>query len=131
MPTPKSNWTEGEFFTPAAANDVGQAIVDLQTGGAAATAAVTHAAASKATPVDGDKLPLVDSAASFGLKHLTWANLKVAVATYYNSLTATLTNKTLTSPTLTSPVISGNILDTNDISNTRNPNLNVKQEPDF
>ena len=24
-----------------------------------------------------------------------------------------------------------NILDTNDISNTRNPNLNVKQEPDF
>ena len=108
MPTPKSNWTEGEFFTPAAANDVGQAIVDLQTGGAAATAAVTHAAASKATPVDGDKLPLVDSAASFGLKHLTWANLKVAVATYYNSLTATLTNKTLTSP-----VISGNILDTN------------------
>lgn len=30
MPTPKTNWVEGEYFTPAAANIVGQAIVDLQ-----------------------------------------------------------------------------------------------------
>lgn len=30
MPTPKVNWVEGEYFTPADANIVGQAIVDLQ-----------------------------------------------------------------------------------------------------
>jgi len=30
MPTPKTNWVEGEYFTPDAANIVGQAIVDLQ-----------------------------------------------------------------------------------------------------
>ena len=30
MPTPKANWVEGEYFTPADANIVGQAIVDLQ-----------------------------------------------------------------------------------------------------
>lgn len=42
-------------------------------------AAPTHAAASKATPVDADELPLIDSAASFGLKRLTWSNLKAAL----------------------------------------------------
>jgi hypothetical protein len=30
MATPKANWAEGEYFTPAAANTVGQAILDLQ-----------------------------------------------------------------------------------------------------
>jgi hypothetical protein len=113
MTAPKTDWVEGEYYTPAAANVVGQAIVDLQNGAAAATAAATNAAVSKATPVDGDVLPLADSAASFGLKKLSWANLKLAIGLYYNSLTATLTNKTLTSPTLTNPEISGNILDDN------------------
>lgn len=36
-------------------------------------------AASKATPVDGDLIPILDSAASFGLKKLTWANLKATL----------------------------------------------------
>jgi len=39
----------------------------------------THAASSKATPVDADELPLADSAASFALKRLTWANLKATL----------------------------------------------------
>lgn len=52
-------------------------------GGAADVAAVTHAATSKATPVDADELPVVDSAASNGLKKLTWANLKATLATYF------------------------------------------------
>lgn len=51
-------------------------------GDAADIAATTHAATSKTTPVDADELPLVDSAASNGLKKLTWANLKVVVAAY-------------------------------------------------
>ena len=41
-------------------------------------ASQTHAATGKATPVDADALPLVDSAASNVLKKLTWANLKAA-----------------------------------------------------
>jgi len=55
----------------------------------------THAATSKTTPVDADELPLVDSAASNVLKKLTWANLKAALKTYFDSLSTTLTNKTI------------------------------------
>lgn len=46
----------------------------------------THAATSKATPVDADEIPLVDSAASYGLKKLTWANLKATLKTYLDTL---------------------------------------------
>lgn len=46
----------------------------------------THAATSKTTPVDADELPLVDSADSFGLKRLTWANLKAALKTYFDTV---------------------------------------------
>lgn len=55
----------------------------------------THAATSKATPVDADELSLVDSAASNVLKKLTWANLKATLKTYFDSLATTLQNKTL------------------------------------
>lgn len=46
----------------------------------------THAASSKATPVDADELPLVDSAASNVLKRLTWANLKATLKSYFDTL---------------------------------------------
>lgn len=46
----------------------------------------THAATSKTTPVDADELPLADSAASFVLKKLTWANLKATLKTYLDTL---------------------------------------------
>ena len=46
----------------------------------------THAATSKATPVDADEVPLVDSAASNVLKKLTWANLKATLKTYFDTL---------------------------------------------
>jgi hypothetical protein len=52
----------------------------------AAVATITHAATSKTTPVDADEIPLVDSAASFGLKKLTWANLKATAKTYFDTL---------------------------------------------
>lgn len=45
-------------------------------------------ATSKTTPVDADELPLADSAASFGLKKLTWANLKATLNTYLASIYA-------------------------------------------
>jgi hypothetical protein len=50
-------------------------------------ASSVHAATSKTTPVDADELPLVDSAASFGLKKLTWANLKATLASAFLAVT--------------------------------------------
>lgn len=46
-----------------------------------------HAATDKATPVDADELPLIDSAASNALKKLTWSNLKTTLASTFESLT--------------------------------------------
>lgn len=54
-----------------------------------ATKVVTHAAASKATPVDADELPLVDSASTpdaWGLKKLTWANMKAGIFAAWGAL---------------------------------------------
>lgn len=56
------------------------------TGNITVIAPGTHAATSKATPVDADELPLVDSAASNVLKRLTWANLKATLKTYFDAL---------------------------------------------
>lgn len=49
-------------------------------------APATFAATSKSTPVDDDSIPLVDSAASNGLKKLTWANIKATLKTYFDTL---------------------------------------------
>lgn len=77
----------------------------------------THAATGKTTPVDADELPLSDSAATFGLKKLTWANVKATLKSYFDTLypatatavtldgSQTLTNKTLTAPTMTGAVL--------------------------
>ena len=47
-----------------------------------------HAAASKTTPVDADEVPLLDSASTFAVKRLTWANLKATLKTYFDTLYA-------------------------------------------
>ena len=52
-------------------------------------AAQIHAATGKTTPVDADELGIADSAASWVLKKLTWANLKATLKTYFDSLYAT------------------------------------------
>lgn len=62
--------------------------------GAAILAATIHAATSKTPPVDADEIPLVDSAATFGLKRLTWANLKTTVYAAVGGLIVTGTGKT-------------------------------------
>lgn len=49
-------------------------------------AATTHAATSKATPVDADEFPIVDSAAGNVLKKLTLANLKALFLRPVNDL---------------------------------------------
>lgn len=55
-------------------------------GGAGDVAALIHAATVKATPVDADELPLVDSGSSWGLKKFTWANLKAALQTAFQAV---------------------------------------------
>jgi hypothetical protein len=81
---------------------------------AANVASVIHAATSKTTPVDADEIPIADSAASFGLKKLTFANLKAALNTLYVALTGNQTvagNKTFSGDTVftstTRPTSSG------------------------
>jgi hypothetical protein len=43
---------------------------------------------AKATPVDADTIPLIDSAASNTLKKFSWANLKAVLKTYFDTLYA-------------------------------------------
>lgn len=58
-------------------------VIGVAAQGAADPASAIHAAAGKATPVDADELGLVDSAAAWGLKKLTWANLKATLLAYF------------------------------------------------
>lgn len=60
---------------------------------------VTHAATSKVTPVDADELGLVDSVASFGLKKITWGNIKTALASLFAPLASPAFTGTPTAPT--------------------------------
>jgi len=86
----------GDVAGPASAVNNSIAVFDgttgkiIKDGGATVasldTATQTHAASSKATPVDADEVPLVDSAASNVLKRLTWANLKATLKTYFDTL---------------------------------------------
>lgn len=48
--------------------------------------ALINSATSKATPVDADKFPLADSAASWITKSLSWAHLKATLITAFNSV---------------------------------------------
>ncbi|MEJ5317826.1 MAG: hypothetical protein WHS63_12515, partial [Tenuifilum sp.] len=47
-------------------------------------------ATQKSTPVDADKFGYSDSAASNVLKYLTWANIKAALKSYFDTIYATL-----------------------------------------
>jgi len=61
----------------------------------AGAASEIHAATDKATPVDADELGLVDSAASWGLKKLTWANLKTTLSSVFAVLAGKSGGQTL------------------------------------
>ncbi len=54
----------------------------------------THAATSKATPVDNDEIPIVDSAASNVLKKFLWSNLKTTLWAALGAGIDSLTGKT-------------------------------------
>ena len=71
-------------------------------------AALIHAATSKSTPVDADELGIIDSAASYGLKKLTWANLKTALQkdTSYKNTPVSITSWSYSGTTITLNVAS-------------------------
>ena len=77
-----------------------------------AVAPQVNTSTSKVTPVDADELGLADSAATYGLKKLTWANLKATLVTYLNGLYAKVgANSDITSLTaLTAPTVAANPL---------------------
>ena len=66
-------------------------LASLQGGGGGSETTTTlgaliNGATAKATPVDADMLPLMDSAASNIVKKLSWANLKATLKTYFDTL---------------------------------------------
>jgi len=76
-----ANGTAGQLLTSN-----GTTLAPSWTTVTADVAAQTHAAASKTTPVDADELPVADSAATWGLKKLTWSNIKATLKTYFDTL---------------------------------------------
>lgn len=61
--------------------------------------------AVKTVPVDADEIPLADSTLGWSYRRLSWANVKAALGTWYDTATRTMTNKTITAPTITTPKI--------------------------
>lgn len=51
-----------------------------------------HGATEKTTPVNADEIGLVDSAASWALKKVTWANIKATLKTYFDTLYTSVAN---------------------------------------
>ena len=70
----------GEALTSANNANASAVAAAASAGAVTPVADQTHAATSKTTPVDADEIPLADSAASWGLKKLTWGNLKAGIA---------------------------------------------------
>lgn len=67
-----------------------------------------HVSTSKATPIDADEIGLIDSAATFGLKKLTWLNLKATLKTYFDTLYVALSGNQTVSDVKTfssSPIV--------------------------
>lgn len=60
---------------------------------------VVHSAVSKTTPADADEIPLLDSAAAFGLKKLTWVNIKTVLNGLFARLVSPAFTGTPTAPT--------------------------------
>lgn len=76
--------TVTSFFTNS--NTASRTYTYQDKDGTVALSSDTHDATSKTTPVDADELSLIDSAASYVLKKLTWSNLKATLKTYFDTL---------------------------------------------
>lgn len=80
----------GTSGTPGSGNkyvtNADSRLSDARTPTSAGLASVTHAATNKATPADNDEFLGTDSAASYGLVHFLWSNIKAALKTYSDTL---------------------------------------------
>ena len=74
---------------------------------AASTANNIHEAAAKITPADDDELGLSDSAASWGLKKLTFANLKAWIGSFFVSKSGATMTGNLTVPSINGGQLAG------------------------
>jgi hypothetical protein len=77
-------------FAGKTTDDLTEGVTNLYAN-ATSIPAIIHAASAKNPPVDTDELPLADSAASFGLKKLTFANLFLWIIAKIYGLTAKTT----------------------------------------
>lgn len=85
---PTANLPMGGFkLTGLAAGAMAGDSVRYEQVGALAAAQI-DAAPSKATPVNADEIPLLDSASSFSLAKLTWTNLKTTLWSTITAMTA-------------------------------------------
>lgn len=57
--------------------------------------AAIHALTPDTDPLDADEFVFTDSAGTWSLLKITWANIKASIKTYYDSVTSTLTNKSI------------------------------------
>lgn len=72
----------------AVAGSYSQAYID-----ATFTPKILNTQTAKTTPVDADLIPLSDSASSFGLKKLSWLNIKATLISSFGALISGLTAK--------------------------------------
>ena len=100
-----ANWTQLDATDAVTSVDGATGNIELAT--------ILFAKTAKTTPVDADTVSFTDSAASNVLKKVTWANVKVTLKAYIDSMTSTFTNKRLnprtassTTATTLTPVLS-------------------------
>lgn len=87
--------TDKRYMTDAQETKLDSVETNADVTDAGNVGSVNAGATSKATPLDADSFPIVDSAAANVIKRLTFTNLKAFLKTYFDSVTTTLTNKTL------------------------------------